>query len=90
MKNVEKDRISIRINRERKEAAQAVFDDMGLDLGTAINMFLAQSIHDQGFPFRPSKRSLALKRALNEVKNGDVTTFDSEQDFYKYLDKMED
>ncbi|MFD1454303.1 type II toxin-antitoxin system RelB/DinJ family antitoxin [Levilactobacillus lanxiensis] len=90
MKNMEKDRISIRVDHDRKEAAQSILDDLGLDLGTAINMFLAQTVREQALPFRPAKHPSALKQALDDVKNGDVTTFDSEKDFYKYLNEQED
>ncbi|WP_158727544.1 type II toxin-antitoxin system RelB/DinJ family antitoxin [Levilactobacillus enshiensis] len=90
MQNVEKDRISIRIDRDRKEAAQKVFNEMGLDLGTAINMFLAQSIRDQALPFQPSVYGQRLSQALKEAAKGDVTTFDTEQDFYHYLDNLGD
>ncbi|AKP64817.1 type II toxin-antitoxin system RelB/DinJ family antitoxin [Levilactobacillus koreensis] len=90
MQNVEKDRISIRVDRSRKEAAQKVFNEMGLDLGTAINIFLAQSIRDQALPFRPSVYGQRLTQALKEAKNGDVTTFDNEKAFYRYLDNLGD
>ncbi len=42
---------SITIDTEVKAKAQELFADLGLDLSTAINMFLRQSIRENGIPF---------------------------------------
>jgi DNA-damage-inducible protein J len=47
--------ISVRTDAELKERSQKLFADMGLDLSTAVNMFLRQSLVDNGIPFRVSK-----------------------------------
>lgn len=47
-------RLSIRTDTSLKEAAQDLYARMGLDLSTAINMFLRQSVNDQAMPFRPT------------------------------------
>jgi len=79
------DQVTILVDHDRRIAAQNLFADLGLDLATAINIFLAQTIHDQGFPFHSR-----LQAALAEVKNGDVVAFASEQAFYKFLDEPVD
>ena len=53
-----------------KEQAQELFSEFGLDMTTAINMFLRQSIREQKIPFElklniPNNETL---EALNEVK----------------------
>ncbi len=45
--------ISIRVPDEIKKQASEVFSDLGLDMSTAINIFLRQSIKSNGLPFRP-------------------------------------
>lgn len=43
---------NIKIDSELKKEAQRLFDDMGLNLSTAINMFLKQAVREQAIPFR--------------------------------------
>ncbi|CAM3073650.1 type II toxin-antitoxin system RelB/DinJ family antitoxin [Actinomyces slackii] len=47
-------RIQVRTNRQLKERATRTLDRMGIDMPTAINMFLNQIVHDQRLPFQPS------------------------------------
>ncbi|MCD8117192.1 MAG: type II toxin-antitoxin system RelB/DinJ family antitoxin [Oscillospiraceae bacterium] len=42
---------SISIDSEVKAQAQALFADFGMDLSTAINIFLRQSIRENAIPF---------------------------------------
>ena len=42
---------SISIDADVKTQAQALFADLGLDLSTAINIFLRQSIRENCIPF---------------------------------------
>ena len=46
-----KTRMSIRLDSEVKEQAQQVFSNLGMDMTTAINIFLRQAIQYQGLPF---------------------------------------
>jgi DNA-damage-inducible protein J len=43
--------MNIRMDSEVKKQAQELFAQFGLDMTTAINMFLRQSIRQQGIPF---------------------------------------
>ena len=43
--------INIRVNEQVKYDAKKLFAKLGLDLSTAINMFLIQSVREQGIPF---------------------------------------
>ena len=43
--------MNIRMNKDVKLHAQKIFNDLGIDLTTAVNVFLRQSIRYQGFPF---------------------------------------
>lgn len=43
--------ITIRTNSETKAKAQELFNSLGLDLSTAINMFINESLDFQGIPF---------------------------------------
>lgn len=43
--------MTIRMNREIKNQAKKIFADLGMDMTTAINVFLRQVIYHNGFPF---------------------------------------
>ena len=43
--------MNIRMDSEVKRQAQELFAQFGLDMTTAVNMFLRQSIRKQGIPF---------------------------------------
>ncbi len=62
--------MTIRMNREVKQEAQEIFSALGMDMTTAINVFLRQVIYFRGFPFDvrldiPNEETLA---AINEVQ----------------------
>ncbi len=43
--------IQIRTDEKTKKAVQKILKKLGLDLSTAINMYLAQIVKYQGIPF---------------------------------------
>lgn len=43
--------ITIRMNSKIKQEAQEIFSSLGMDMSTAINVFLRQAIYFRGFPF---------------------------------------
>ena len=47
--------ITIRINSGVKERAQALFSDLGLDMSTAVNIFLRQAVREERIPFTISR-----------------------------------
>ena len=60
---------SISIDAEVKMKAQELFADFGLDLSTAINIFLRQSIRENGIPFIAAMREVeAMSQAPEKIK----------------------
>jgi len=47
--------INIRTDSELKAKSQAVLTDLGLDMSTAINVFLNQIVYRQAIPFEIAK-----------------------------------
>ena len=43
---------NIKIDPELKEQAQDLFESLGMNLTTAVNIFLRQSVREQAIPFR--------------------------------------
>jgi len=69
---IEMANVSFRTDDETKAQAAELFRDLGLDMSTAINMFLRQSIVSNGIPFTPRRESPtnALSRAEVESRSG--------------------
>ena len=43
--------LNIRIDKDVKEQADIIFSELGLNMTTAVNMFLRTTIREQGIPF---------------------------------------
>ncbi len=55
--------INIRTDSELKAKAQAVLSELGLDMSTAINVFLTQVVYKNAIPFeitKPVKKTAKL------------------------------
>jgi DNA-damage-inducible protein J len=64
---------SISIDTDVKAKAQELFAELGMDLSTAVNIFLRQSIYEQGVPFairREIPNETTLK-AMDDAENGE-------------------
>lgn len=56
--------ISIRMDSDLKAQAEALFSELGMNLSTAFNVFVRQSLRDGGIPFeikmdQPNKETMA-------------------------------
>ena len=62
---------SISIDADVKAKAQELFAELGMDLSTAINVFLRQSIYEHSIPFtvrREAPNETTLK-AMDDAEN---------------------
>ena len=74
---------NIKIDPELKEQAQELFESLGMNLTTAVNIFLRQSVREQAIPFRigepvpnaetlqairDARRGVGLSRGFTSVK----------------------
>ena len=79
--------MSIRLDSEVKEQAQQVFNNLGMDMTTAINIFLRQALQYQGLPFDvrldESRNLLEVLTDLDQNRN-------MSQSFESISDLMED
>ncbi len=46
--------LNIRTDKSVKEAAEKIFNELGLNMTTAVNIFLRQTIRTNGIPFELS------------------------------------
>jgi DNA-damage-inducible protein J len=43
--------INVRVDKELKQSAESLFADLGLNMSTAITMFLKSAVNHDGIPF---------------------------------------
>ena len=66
----------MRINPEVKRRVEAVYASQGLSFTDAVNIFIQQSLNDNGLPFLVSPenaefmKAKAMRRLLEEVQKG--------------------
>ena len=51
MKTQNDTRVTIRVDRDLKEQAEALFERMGLNMSTAFNVFLRKTVDESAIPF---------------------------------------
>ena len=54
--------ITARIDSEKKREAEAIFNDIGMTLSGAINVFINEVVMYQGIPFQLRRRSSVANR----------------------------
>ena len=81
--------VTLRVDKELKKQADALFEDVGLSLNTACRMFLKRAVEEQRIPFevrRPDRKTL---RALSDAeREKDLSgSFDSVDELMEDLEK---
>lgn len=66
--------INVRVDTELKKSAELLFSDLGLNMSTAITMFLKMAVSQEGIPFEvkrmvPNDETKAALAEYDEMKN---------------------
>ena len=63
---------NITIDEVTKKKAQVLLADFGMDLSTAVNIFLKQMVYEGSFPFSITREvpNEETKKAIENVRNG--------------------
>ena len=83
--------ISIRMDSDLKSAAEALFDELGMSLSTAFNIFVRQSLREGGIPFkitegRPNQETVAaILEAKRIAKDPTVKGYNNVDDLFADL-----
>ena len=77
--------ISFRTDPQVKQRAKELYESMGLDLSTALNMFLRQSLTDNGMPFRATRENPLNMEARRQADAREGAAFSSVDDLMKDL-----
>lgn len=84
--------INVRLDASLKQEAEELFSTLGLNMTSAINMFLRQAVRDQAIPFRvckypqPNATTLAAMREAERLAHDpNAKTFSSVEELLKDL-----
>ncbi len=79
--------INIRMDKEVKNAAEKIFNELGLNMTTAINIFLRKAIQVQGIPFdiKLNTPNETTMKAIEEGESLPSTTYNNISDLKKAL-----
>jgi len=69
--------LQVKIDDSLRDNAQAIAASMGLDLASAVRVFLTQMVRENGFPFQPKadpfycpKNQAALAESITQLNAG--------------------
>lgn len=75
--------INIRIDDKLKEKAEILFDELGLNMSTAFNIFIRQAVRQGGIPFEITTQvdpffnesnMKAIKKSIKEAEEGNFVS----------------
>jgi len=83
--------VTIRMDNEIKKQAEELFNDLGLNLTSAINMFIRRAIAEQGIPFEVKKISneetfQAMLEADRIARDSSIKGYTDLHELFKELD----
>lgn len=84
---MESTNLNIRTDKEVKLAAEKIFEALGLNMTTAVNMFLRQTIRENGIPFE-LKLSVPNDTTLATIEEGRKIAYDKTVKGYSNIDDL--
>ena len=79
--------LNIRTDKEIKEAAEKIYSSLGLNMTTAINMFLRASIRESGIPF-DLKLDIPNDETIKAIEEGRMIAKDKKARAYDNMDDL--
>ncbi len=78
--------VNVRTTEETKKGAEVILNDLGLNISSAVNLFLKQVINYRGIPFDlrlPNKETL---QAMDDTENNrNLTSADTVEEMFKKI-----
>lgn len=76
--------ISIRVDDEIKEQVDELFEDLGMNISVAVNVFFRACLRKQGIPFE-----IVMDEDRNKKEDNGVLEYFSKEDLEKILEQIE-
>ena len=80
--------VTLRIEEDLKEQADALFEDIGLSLNAACRIFLKKAVQEQRIPFALTRPDRKTRRAMADAEQGKNVSggFDSVDELIEALE----
>ena len=79
--------INVRVDSEVKEASEKIFEELGLNMTTAVNIFLRHTIRQNGIPFE-LKLDIPNRATADAIAEGRRIAYDKEATGYKNMSDL--
>ena len=79
--------LNVRTDSDVKEAAERIFEALGLNMTTAVNIFLRQTIRENGIPFE-LKLDVPNKVTAAAIEEGRKLAYDKEATGYQNISDL--
>ena len=79
--------LSIRTDKDVKDQAEVIFNELGLSMTAAINIFLKTTIREQGIPFM-LKLDVPNEVTVAAIEEGRQLAFDSSVKGYSSMEDL--
>ena len=78
--------INVRTTVDVKKRAEVILNDLGLNLSSAVNLFLKQVINYRGIPFDLRLPNKATMKAMDDVDNRrDLESADTVEEMFEKI-----
>ncbi len=79
--------LNIRTEKQVKIAAEKIFEELGMNMSTAVNVFLRQTIRENGIPFE-LRLNVPNSVTVAAIEEGRKVAYDSNVKGYDNLDDL--
>lgn len=80
--------LNVRVDKNVKNDAERIFKDLGLNMSTAINMFLRASIREQGLPIDVKLNNNNYYELLEAMEEGRKIAKDPNTKSYSSINEL--
>ena len=84
---MESTNLNIRTDKAVKAAAEKIFEELGMNITTAVNIFLRQTIRENGIPFE-LKLSVPNETTAAAIEEGRRIAHDTNVKGYNSIDEL--
>lgn len=84
---MESTNLNIRTDKDVKIAAEKIFEELGLNMTTAVNIFLRQTIRENGIPFE-LKLNIPNDTTVAAIEEGRKLAYDRSAKGYSTMDDL--
>ena len=79
--------LNIRVDKEIKMQAEEIFDALGINMTTAVNIFLRQAIREKGIPFE-LKLNIPNEMTIAAITEGRTLAYDKTATGYSSISDL--